>query len=93
MKGVCGAVVHIVLGSPWPNGNAMDGPVNNFNSGAVQIQSRFPFLRAGVKKCNRQTLGISLRCPPQRGVWTQLAPKLLILFFYFFGVRRCQQVV
>ena len=49
MKGVCGAVVHIVLGSPWPNGNAMDGPVNNFSSGAVQIQSRFPFLRAGIK--------------------------------------------
>ena len=49
MKGVCGAVVHIVLGSPWPHGNAMDGPVNNFSSGAVQIQSRFPFLKAGVK--------------------------------------------
>ena len=53
MKGVCGAVVHIVLGSPWPNGNAMAGPVNNFSSGAVQIQSRFPFLKAGVKKCNK----------------------------------------
>ena len=36
---------------------------------------------------------LSLRCPPQRGVWTQLAPKLLISFFYFFGGRRCQQVV
>ena len=48
---------NIVLGSPWPNGNAMAGPVRNFSSGAVQIQSRFPFLRAGVKKCNRQTLG------------------------------------
>ena len=84
MKGVCGAVVHIVLGSPWPNGNAM---------AAVQIQSRFPFLGAGVKKMQSANFRDSLRCPPQRGVWTQLAPKLLILFFYFFGVRRCQQVV
>ena len=27
--------VDIVLGSPWPNGNAMAGPVSNFSSGAV----------------------------------------------------------
>ena len=34
---MCGArwCPNIVLGSPWPNGNAMAGPVKNFSSGAV----------------------------------------------------------
>ena len=53
MRGVVWWCPNIVLGSPWPNGNAMAGPVRNFSSGAVQIQSRFPFLKAGVKKCNK----------------------------------------
>ena len=82
---MCGAVVHIVLGSPWPNGNAMDGPVNNFSSGAVQIQSRFPFLRAGVKN----VVGKPTTAWGLDPTGAQIADFAL----FFFGVRRCQQVV
>ena len=65
MRGVVWWCPNIVLGSPWPNGNAMAGPSNNFSSGARQYcPDRMKVRRRADFRCEHDYFQITLRPTP-----------------------------